>query len=149
MPGGNRKIKPEDGKQFSSEYQPENRGRKPRIFTEIFKAFKDEGYEEATQEHIIQTYQQMLALPLSRIIDIAGSPKDDNGYPSVMRLMARSLLDTKKSAEVIEKMLNRAHGTPRSSVDMNFGGSIIVESAIGSPDPKAIKRALEVLRKNA
>ena len=148
MPGGRNNIKPEDGKQFSSEYQPENRGRKPLIFTEIFQAFKEEGYEEATQEHIIRTYQQMLALPLSKIIEIAGSPKDDNGFPSVMRLMARSLLDTKKSSEVIEKMLNRAHGTPRSSVDMNFGGAISIDSNIGMPDAKAIKQALEALRNN-
>jgi len=36
MPGGKGKIKPKDGKQFSSDYQPEKNGRKPGV-----RAWKD------------------------------------------------------------------------------------------------------------
>lgn len=31
MPGGNKNIKPEDGKRFSADYQPANPGRKPGL----------------------------------------------------------------------------------------------------------------------
>ena len=145
MPGGYKAIKPDDGTQFSKDYQPENRGRKPKIFSEIFAEFKKSGYEKATDEHIRDTYQQLLALPLSEVIAIAGNPKDENGYPSVMRLMARAMLDTKKSSEVIEKMLNRANGMPKSSIDMNLSGSVSVEG-VDAPDPKAIEKAIKALR---
>ena len=145
MPGGDKAIRPEDGKQFSSEYQPANKGRKPKVFTEIFREFKAQGYEQATEEHIRTSYQQLLALPLQEIIRIAGTPKEDNGYPSVMRLMARSLLDPKKSAEVIEKMLDRANGRPKSSVDMNLSGSVSIDG-VDAPDPKAIEKAIKALR---
>jgi len=54
MPGGYKNINGNDGKQFSSEYQPSNPGRKPSFKTQFKSLFKEEnrGVKEYLQEDV-------------------------------------------------------------------------------------------------
>lgn len=67
MPGGNKNIRPEDGKQFSANYQPKNR-RGPSIMTKIKKmAFEKDEY-----------------LNLSNVEEL-----DDDGFPTGKKVNVR------------------------------------------------------------
>lgn len=119
MPGGDKNIRPEDGKQFSKDYQPPNAGRKPRVFSQMAKEFKDRGIEKATPEAVKEAYEYLLALTLLEVIEIAGTPKDEkNDYPVIVRACAQELTG-KRKRDILNDMLNRAHGSAAQNVNMN------------------------------
>ena len=109
MPGGNKAIRSEDGKPFSSTYQPFRSGRRPIVFSEIAMAFKASGIERATDAIVIEAFEYLLSLPLSEVISIADSPKVENDLPSMYRLVAKEMIG-KNGQRMIEQMLDRAHG---------------------------------------
>lgn len=120
MPGGDKAIRPEDGKQFSSTYQPPNRGRKARVFSQLAKEWKERGIEQATPEAVKEAFQYVLALHLLDVKDISGKVEDEtNDMPMVVRLAAKELLG-KKSLEILREMLDRAHGKSRQNVDVTM-----------------------------
>lgn len=121
MAGGNKAIKPEDGKQFSSTYQPLRNGRKPKVFSQIAKEFQAAGIERATPEIVAEAYEYLLALPLSDILEISGNPKIENDMPSLMRLAAKEMTG-KRGIEILKEMLDRAHGKSKQSVDHTTNG---------------------------
>lgn len=122
MPGGDKNIGPQDGKRFSSEYQPLNRGQKPKVFSEISKEYKSRGIEKATPDAIKEAFEYLLALPLAEVkrlsIEKGTDGKIEDDYPSVIRIVASEMLDKKKRSRMINDMLNRAHGTPKQSIDL-------------------------------
>ena len=151
MPGGDKNIKPEDGKQFSSSYQPANRGRKPLIFSTILKEWIAEGYEEASAESVKRIYEMLLSMPLIRIKEIAGRPDDDkNEYPVLLRIAARDITG-KRGSEIIEAMLSRAQGKPKQQQEITgkdgkdlfpqdaFSPSSITVRVISNKDDEAEK----------
>lgn len=115
-----------EGNTFSSTNQPENRGRKPKIFSQIAKEFKARGIEPATPEAVKEAYEYILALTLLEVLEIAGTPKDEaNDYPMLVRLVAQEVTG-KRKMEMLSDMLDRAHGKARQSTDMNVSGSLNV-----------------------
>ena len=140
MPGGKGNIQASDGKQFSSTYQPNKRGRKPRVFSQIAAEFKELGLERATPDIVAEAYEYLLALPLSEVIDIAGQPKLENDLPSIYRLVAKEMVG-KRGQEMIKEMLDRAHGRAKSKVDVTSQGESINPLSNLSPEKQA-----EVLR---
>lgn len=127
MPGGDKNIRPEDNpKPFTPDNQPPNRGRKPKIFSQIAKEFKARGIEPATPEAVKEAYEYILALTLLEVLEIAGTPKDEtNNYPMLVRLVAQEVTG-KRKREMLNDMLDRAHGKARQSTDMNVSGSLNV-----------------------
>ena len=141
MPGGDKNIRPEDGKQFSSTYQPANRGRKPKVFSQIAKEFKALGIEEATPAVVQEAYQILLALPMSDIQAISSSPKLENDMPILYRLAA-NLITSKRGLDMLKEMLDRAHGRPQQKTDITTGGEKI-NSAL---DGLSIETKAQILR---
>lgn len=124
MPGGKSRIRPEDGKQFSSENQPPNRGRKPRVFSQLSREWKERGIERATPEAVKEAFEYVLALHLLDVKAISGRIDDEkNDMPMVVRLAAKELLG-RRSLEILREMLNRAHGGIRTPLDVNLGGKL-------------------------
>ena len=120
MAGGKAAIRPEDGKQFSADYQPPNRGRKARVFSQLAKEWKERGIEQATPEAVKEAFQYVLALHLLDVKDISGKVEDEtNDMPMVVRLAAKELLG-KKSLDILREMLDRAHGKSRQNVDVTM-----------------------------
>lgn len=118
MPGGDKAIRPEDGKQFSTDYQPPNRGRKPRVFSQLAKEWKERGIERATPEAVREAFEYVLALHLLDVKDISGKIEDEtNDMPMVVRLAAKELLG-KKSLDILREMLDRAHGKPKQQTEL-------------------------------
>ena len=119
MPRGYKNILPEDGEktQFSSSNQPANRGRKPKVFTQLSKDWQARGIERATSHAIAEAFEYLLALPLTEVKEIAGRADDEaNDMPMAVRLAAKELLG-KRAIEIFKEMLDRAHGKPRQAVE--------------------------------
>lgn len=107
--------------QFSSTNQPENRGRPPKVLTSILQELKDEGYERVTQAMVIEAYEILLGLPRPQLAKIG----NDESQPAVIRIVARAML-SKRSFEILEKMLDRAQGRPKQSVEAEVSGVVNV-----------------------
>ena len=132
MPGGNKNIKGTDGNTFSSTNQPANRGRKPKVFTQLSKDWQARGIERATSHAIAEAFEYLLALPLTEVKEIAGRADDDaNDMPMAVRLAAKELLG-RRSLEILKEMLDRAHGKPRQAVEHSGkdGGEIQVKKTV-------------------
>ena len=101
------------GNGFENNPQNINReGRPKRGFSAIIAQAKREQVEFATPENVKNAIELLLALPLSEVIAIAGSPSDKkNEYPAIMRVAAKEMLG-KNGWAVISDMLKRAHGNP-------------------------------------
>ena len=112
MRGNPDKIK---GKGFDKHPENINRKGQPRkLVSEINKQLKDEGYEIVTKVHILDAYQTVINLPLSKVADIAGKENDD--YPILYKLVAKELLG-KRGGEYLEKLLDRVIGRPTQTVE--------------------------------
>ena len=110
-------VTADDGKQFSSTNQPANRGRKPKVFTQLSKDWQERGIERATSHAIAEAFEYLLALPLTEVKEIAGRADDDaNDMPMAVRLAAKELLG-RRALDIFKEMLDRAHGKPRQAVE--------------------------------
>lgn len=110
-------VNADEGKQFSTDYQPPNRGRKARVFSQLAKEWKERGIERATPEAVKEAFEYVLALHLLDVKDISGKIEDEtNDMPMVVRLAAKELLG-KKSLEILREMLDRAHGKAKQAVE--------------------------------
>lgn len=151
MPGGDRNIRPEDGvqTQFSSTNQPPNRGRKPRVFSQLSKEWKERGIERATPQAVAEAFEYVLALHAMDVKDMAGKIKDEtNDMPMVVRLAAKELLG-RRSLEILREMLDRAHGKPKQALEHSGpnGGAINVEFDVSKLTDKEAADLLELMEK--
>jgi hypothetical protein len=122
MPGGKGNIQHEDGIAFSKENQPPNRGRKPKVFSELSRDFQARGIEKATPEAVKEAYEYLLALTLQEIDDIAGTLSDKtNDYPVLLRAAAKELKG-KRTIEILREMLDRAHGKSKQAIEHKGAG---------------------------
>lgn len=121
------KINPLDGvaTQFSSTNQPQNAGRKPRVFSQIALEFKKRGIERATPEAVAEAYEYLLALTMQEVSDISFGLNKTDDFPAIMALAAQEMKG-KRAIEIIKEMLDRAHGKSinRHEVAGKNGGAI-------------------------
>lgn len=130
MPGGHKNIKGTDGNTFSSTNQPDNRGRKPKLFSQLSAEWRGAGIEQATPERVKESFEFLLALTLSEIREISGDPKDDkNNMPMIIRLAAKELIG-RNAQGILKEMLDRAHGKSKQGGDYNM--NISGETAFSS-----------------
>ena len=95
-------------------------GRPRKMVSQILKELAAGGLEPVSPRMVKDTFEAMLGLTLSEILKIAGKgPGDENQYPALMRLVAREMMG-KRGMEMLEKMLDRAHGKAVQGVE--FGG---------------------------
>ena len=93
-------------------------GRPKKVFSVIIAEMKERGIEPATPSNVADIYQYLLALPLSEIIKIAGTPKEENGLPAIMRIAAKELIG-KRGLEIMKEMLDRANGKAKTSLEVS------------------------------
>jgi len=115
MPGGDKQIRPEDGKQFSKDYQPPNPGRKPKVFSELAAEYKERGIEKATPEAVKEAFEYLFALADEEIQSISNGIKPD--YPILIVICAKQMQDKRTMGKVLETMLDRAHGKPKQAME--------------------------------
>lgn len=120
------------------------KGRPRKVFSTIIAEMKARGIEPATATNVADIYQYLLSITLSEVMEIAGNPKQENGYPAIMRLAAKELLG-KRGLEIMREMLDRANGKANQQIgitaDVKGAFAQLPESEI----EERIKRAKELL----
>lgn len=112
------------GKGFDK--RPENinkKGRPPKLIKSVINELKDKGYEPASNSDVIDAYTTLMQLPQDEIQGMI----NDKSQPMFIRVCAKRLVQ-KDGFEIIEKMIDRAHGKASQSVDL--------KSSDGSMTPK-------------
>ena len=92
-------------------------GRPKKLVSSVIASLKEEGYEEVTSEHIKQAYQILIGLDKERITEI----KNDKEQSMLFRVVSEAILE-EKGFEIIEKMLDRAHGKATNKSEVTGAG---------------------------
>jgi len=103
------------GNNFRDKPERINRdGRPPKIMSGVLKELTAAGYERVTIAMVIEAYEILLGLPETKIKEIV---TDSNQIMS-LRIVGKAMLST-KGHEMMEKMLDRAHGKPKISAELS------------------------------
>ncbi len=81
------------------------KGRKRKLLGSVNAALKAEGFEPVIAMDVVEAYNTLMNLTESRIKEIIA----DSESPMFLRIVAKAML-SKEGVEMIEKMLDRAHG---------------------------------------
>lgn len=125
--------------QFSSTNQPEKNGRPRKMISTINAELKAEGYEVATNSHILDAYQTLINLPIAKVAAIANKDiaykqadgtivylEEGDKYPMLYRLIAKELIG-KRGGDYLEKMLDRAYGKAKQTNEFEFSKELTIK----------------------
>ena len=116
---------------FTETKQPVKNGRKKHLVSDVLDSLKGEGYEEVSAEQTKQVYTFLIGLDQSKLTELGSNTE----IPMLYRIIAREIL-SKKGFEVIEKMIDRAHGKPTNKTEMELSGAINIPKIKWSDDDK-------------
>lgn len=86
------------------------KGRPPLLVSKVNKELAAAGYERVTASQVAEAYETLLNLPDAELEAMQHNGK----MPKLIRIMAKEMLGG-KGFEVIEKMLDRAHGKAKQT----------------------------------
>lgn len=101
------------GKPFVKGKSGNPKGRPRKLVSTIISAMKEQGVEPLKQSQIIDAYEILLQLTQKELTKMVL----DHETPMFMRIIGKAMLSSKGS-EIIETMLDRAHGRAKQSVDV-------------------------------
>ena len=113
MPGGHKNIKGTDGNTFSSTNQPENRGRKKKIYSIL----KEKGY---SADDIKTAFGELAFYTENEIEEIS----TDETKPIIARIVANQFFQALKAGDwnKIKEILEHVIGKPNQQTDITTGG---------------------------
>lgn len=114
MAGGFGNIKPEDGKQFSKDYQPLNNGRKPKSFKMFNDKMKEEGYQPLTKEDLINCYAFIFSAEEEKIQEIA----NDETQPLALRLIIQEMTDERTRSRAMADFRDYMFGKAKEEIKL-------------------------------
>lgn len=137
MPGGNKNIKPEDGKPFKKNDPRINRKGRPRkLISDCILEMEKLGVKETNSEQIKSVYLRLINLTIKELEEKVSSEDE----PALTRIVGKNILSG-KGFDIIEKMFDRSLGKPQQNVDLsNTDGSLNL-----SPEERV--RRIEELKK--
>lgn len=107
--------------QFKSGQTGNPNGRPVKLFSEISADWQRRGIQRATPERVIEIFEYLLALPDAELKEM----KSGENYPSIVQ-MAADEMTGKRKREILNDMLDRAHGkaTQKQEITGKDGGAI-------------------------
>lgn len=110
-------------------------GRPPRLLSTIVAELKAQGYERATAGTVADAFETLLNVPE----DVLAEMVKDKSKPMSLRIVGKAML-TAKGWEVLQAMLDRAHG--KAKQQMEHSGSLniptpVITLAHAQPQPEA------------
>ena len=99
---------------------PGGPGRPPLLLSTIVAELRAKGYERATAGTVADAFETLLNVPE----DVLAEMVKDKTKPMSLRIVGKSML-TAKGWEVLQAMLDRAHGKAKQSTDITTGGERI------------------------
>lgn len=106
--------------QFKKGQSGNPKGRPPKTMSTINAKLKAEGHEVVTPSVIYECFTLLVGLNEAKLKEIV----KDTENPRALRLAAEIMLSG-DGWDIIEKMLDRAHGKARQSVDVTSQGERI------------------------
>ena len=97
-----------------------NGGRPPKLLSTIVAELRSQGYERATAGTVADAFETLLNVPEDVLADMV----KDKTKPMSLRIVGKAML-TAKGWEVLQAMLDRAHGKAKQSTDITTGGERI------------------------
>ena len=108
-----------------------NGGRPPMLLSTIVAELRAEGYERATANQVADAFETLLNVPE----DVLANMVKDKHKPMSLRIVGKAML-TAKGWEVLQAMLDRAHGKSKQSIDHTSAGEAITLS-INAPSGRS------------
>jgi len=93
------------GNTFKKGQSGNPKGQPKKVLSRVNEQLREEGYTAASANNIVEAYSILINIDEERIKSIIS----DSSYPMLMRIVAKEML-SKNGAEMIEKILDRAHG---------------------------------------
>jgi hypothetical protein len=118
MPGGNKNIKGSDGNKFSSTNQPDNRGRKKKIYTIL----KENGYH---LDDIKGAFSELVWYTMPELEGVY----QDEAMPWLPRFVANQLFHAIKSGDYgkVKDIIEHIIGRPKSDINYTPGITINID----------------------
>ncbi len=95
---------------------PGGPGRPPLLLSTIVAELRAKGYERATAGTVADAFETLLNVPEDVLKTMVGDPK----APMSVRIVGKAML-TAKGWDVLEAMLDRAHGRAKQAIDHTIG----------------------------
>ena len=103
------------GKGFKNNPQNINKnGAPPRLLSTITAELKAKGYERATANQVADAFETLMNVPEDELRKMVNEGKS----PMSLRIVGKAML-TAKGWEVLQAMLDRAHGKAKLSMDVS------------------------------
>ena len=111
---------------------PGGPGRPPLLLSTIVAELRAKGYERATAGTVADAFETLLNVTHEDLVKMGQDPKS----PMSLRIVAKGMLNA-KGWEVLQAMLDRAHGKAKQAVDLTTGGerlTVNINAPNGRPD---------------
>lgn len=111
------------GNRFTSENQPKNKGRKPKVYKELKKLLGKEVGHELEEQDFKDIMQALLELPygkLDKLSHAEGNPKALRGdIPAWVQILVRNIVGSAKRGKIdaLEYVLNRLFGNATQKIE--------------------------------
>ena len=92
-------------------------GRPKKTFAQFAQEMRDSGYQSVTKAMFTEAIDALLGLDEKKLTDII----KDTERPMTLRIVAKAMLE-KDGFNILEKLLNRSHGTPKQTQDVEVRG---------------------------
>ena len=89
-------------------------GRPKKLLSNVVAELKKEGYERVSATQVVEAFETLMNLPRAAIQKMV----EDENQPMCLRIVGRAML-TAKGWEVLQAMMDRAHGKARQSLDVS------------------------------
>ncbi len=99
---------------------PGGPGRPPKLLSTITAELKAKGYERATANQVADAFETLMNVPEDELRKMVNEGKS----PMSLRIVGKAML-TAKGWEVLQAMLDRAHGKAKQAIDHTSGGEKI------------------------
>lgn len=106
---------------------PGGPGRPPKLLSQIVGTLKAKGYERATANQVADAFETLLNLREDELRTMA----KDKAAPYSVRIVASAMLDV-KGWEVLQALLDRAHGKPKQGVEVKETKKTVIRHVWGS-----------------
>lgn len=109
---------------------PGGPGRPPKLLSSIVAELKAKGYQRATAAQVAEAFETLMNVPEEELADMV----KDKSQPMSLRIVGKAML-TARGWEVLQAMLDRAHGKAKQSMD-HTSGDKPVSFTLNAPPPE-------------
>ena len=104
--------------QFKKGQSGNPKGRPPRLVSSVLKELQEKGHERVSKGAVRDVYEYLIGLNKEELTKLS----KDKKTPMLFSVIAKEIIG-KKGFEVIERMLDRAHGKASQSNEIELSGN--------------------------